>query len=37
MVKKNDRMVYQKPDGKWVNKRLGAGKVSSVHKTQKEA
>jgi len=37
MTKKNDRMVYQKPDRTWANKRLGAGKASSVHRTQKEA
>ena len=37
MSKKQDRMIYRTPDGKWVNKRLGASKASSVHDTQKEA
>ena len=37
MTKNRDRMVYQRDDGKWVNKRNDASKASSVHDTQKEA
>ena len=37
MSKGQDRMVYQREDKKWVNKRNDAEKSSSVHPTQKEA
>lgn len=37
MSKGRDRMVFQRDDGKWVNKRNDAGKASSLHDTQKEA
>ena len=37
MSKDRDRIVYQRSDGKWVNKRNDASKPSSVHDTQKEA
>ncbi len=37
MSKKQDRMVYQRPDGSWANKRNDADKPSTIHKTQKEA
>lgn len=37
MSKGRDRMVYQRDDGKWANKRNDAGKVSTVSDTQKEA
>ena len=37
MSKDRDRTVYLRNDGKWVNKRNGADKASSVHKTQKDA
>lgn len=37
MSKDRDRMVYQRDDGKWANKRNDASKASSVHNTQKEA
>ncbi len=37
MSKGRDRMVYQRSDGKWVNKRNGASRVSSVHDKQSEA
>ena len=37
MSKPQDRMVYQRKDGTWANKRNDAGKASSVHRTQKEA
>lgn len=33
----NDRTVYRREDGQWVNKKQGATKASSVHKTQREA
>lgn len=37
MSKDRDRMVYQKGDGKWSNKRNDASRASSVHDTQREA
>jgi len=37
MSKGRDRNIYQRKDGKWVNKRQDAEKASSLHKTQKEA
>lgn len=37
MIKKNDRMVFRRPDGDWVNKRNDSDRVSSKHSTQKEA
>ena len=37
MSKDRDRMVYQRPDGTWVNKRNDAEKASGLHKTQREA
>lgn len=37
MSKKQDRTVYRRDDGKWVNKRNDASKASSVHDTQKDA
>lgn len=37
MSKGRDRMVYQRDDGKWANKRNDAEKASSLHPTQKEA
>jgi len=33
---KNDRIVYRRDDG-WVNQRLGAERVGSIHSTQKAA
>jgi len=33
----NNRTVYQRNDGSWVNKRNDADRASSVHFTQKEA
>lgn len=32
-----DRIIFQRPDGQWANKKHGASRASSVHKTQKEA
>ena len=37
MSKGKDRSVFRRSDGEWVNKRNGAGKASSVHRTQREA
>jgi hypothetical protein len=37
MSKGKDRIVWQRPDGTWVNKRNDAEKASSLHKTQREA
>jgi hypothetical protein len=36
-MSKNDRSVYKRNDGTWVNKKNDAGKASSLHKTQKDA
>lgn len=33
----NDRMVYRRNDGTWVNKKNNSEKASSLHKTQKDA
>ncbi|MCC0008445.1 MAG: DUF2188 domain-containing protein [Hyphomicrobiaceae bacterium] len=33
----NDRTVYRRADGAWVNKRNDTDRASSLHKTQKEA
>jgi len=35
--KGRDRMVSQRPDGKWANKRNDADKASSLHDTQGDA
>lgn len=37
MSKKQDRMVSQRADGSWQNKRNSASKASSVHDTQAAA
>lgn len=37
MSKGKDRMVSQRKDGKWANKRNDASKASSIHDTQREA
>ena len=37
MSKGQDRTVYKRDDGKWVNKRNDAEKASSLHDTQREA
>lgn len=37
MSKPQDRTVFQRPDGSWVNKRNDADKASSVHDTQAAA
>jgi hypothetical protein len=34
MTKKKDRIVYQRTDGTWVNKKLDAEKASGLHSTQ---
>lgn len=37
MSKGRDRMVYQREDKSWANKRNDCDRASSVHRTQKEA
>ena len=37
MSKDRDRTVYQRDDGKWVNKRNDAERAASIHDTQREA
>jgi hypothetical protein len=37
MTKKNDRIVYKRDDGLWVNKKTNSDKPSSLHPTQKAA
>lgn len=37
MSKGQDRTVYKRSDGVWVNKRNDAEKASSLHTTQKDA
>lgn len=37
MSKNQDRMVYRRADGNWVNKRNDSERSSSVHSTQKVA
>ena len=37
MAKRKDKNVYQREDGRWVNKRTEASRASSVHNTHKEA
>lgn len=37
MSKKQDRMVYQREDGKWANKRNDCERPSTLHDTQKDA
>ena len=33
----NDRSVFRRPDGTWVNKRNDADRASGLHDTQREA
>jgi len=35
-MKNNDRIVFRRPDG-WVNQRVDADRVGSIHETQREA
>jgi hypothetical protein len=37
MAKKNNRTVFQRSDGSWVNKRNTSKHATSIHKTQKGA
>lgn len=37
MSKPQDRTIYQRADGMWVNKRNDAERASSLHDTQREA
>ena len=36
-MSKNDRTVYRRSNGDWVNKRNDSDRASSVHTTQKDA
>lgn len=36
-MSKNDRIVYRRSDGAWVNKLVNADKASKLHKTQADA
>jgi len=37
MANPNDRSVYRRPDGQWVNKLNTSDRASSLHATQAEA
>jgi hypothetical protein len=37
MSKDQDRMIYRRDNGDWVNQRNDADKASSLHRTQKDA
>ena len=37
MSKRQDRTVYQRPNGEWANKRNSADRASSLHRTQSGA
>lgn len=37
MSKPNDRIVYRREDGHWVNKKISADSASSLHSTQYDA
>jgi hypothetical protein len=37
MSKSQDRTVYRRSDGSWVNKRNDANRASSIHSTQRDA
>ncbi len=37
MANSNDRVVYRRDDGQWVNKLASADRASSLHSTQGEA
>ncbi len=37
MSKNQDRIVYRRDDGTWVNKRNDSERASSIHSTQKAA
>lgn len=37
MSKKQDRIVYRRDDGTWVNKKNDANRASTLHDTQKDA
>ncbi len=36
-MSKNDRIIYRRDDGKWVNKKTDSDRASSLHDTQREA
>jgi hypothetical protein len=37
MPGKNHRFVSPRPDGTWANQRVGSGRATSLHETQREA
>lgn len=37
MSKGRDRLISQRPNGSWANKRNDTGKASSIHQTQRDA
>jgi hypothetical protein len=37
MSNENNRIVYKRPDGTWVNQRTDADRASSLHQTQIDA
>ena len=37
MSKPTDRIVYKRPDGKWVDKSISSDRAASLHDTQKSA
>ncbi len=37
MSKDQDRMVYRREDGNWVNQRTDSNRASSLHDTQRDA
>jgi hypothetical protein len=36
-MSKNDRIVFRRDDGQWVNRRVDADRAGSLHRTQEEA
>lgn len=34
---KDDRIIFQRGNGDWVNKKIGNNKATSIHSTQKDA
>jgi len=37
MSKSNDRIIFKRDKGEWVNKKVDSDKASSIHRTQYEA
>ena len=36
-MEKEDRIVFRREDGQWVNKKLSSERASSIHETQNDA